>query len=170
MHPRLSNTPKKILINYGANCRSFMYVNVFYLSSYIKLFSLPELWILNFKCARNYVWRKTYSLNPTPRSPKSILHISTWPRREDLWVNMFEGNLLKMFPFQVLTCLKLQRVDLIKRKVIISSVQWQYRWRLSYIMEDIVTSAIQRPRPVSWCQPSLGVLLYTLPAHCCSGV
>ena len=78
-----------------------------------------------------------------PCPPKSILHISTWPRREDLWVKVFEGNLLKMFPFQVQTCLQLQRVDLIKRKVIIRSVQWQYRWRLSYIMEDIVTSAVQ---------------------------
>ena len=58
-------------------------------------------------------------------------------------MKVFEGNLLKMFPFQVQTCLQLQRVDLIKRKVIIRSVQWQYRWRLSYIMEDIVTSAVQ---------------------------
>ena len=78
-----------------------------------------------------------------PRPPKSILHISIWPRREDLWLKVFEGNLLKMFPFQVQTCLQLQRVDLIKRKVIIRSVQWQYRWRLSYIMEVIVTSAVQ---------------------------
>ena len=111
-----------------------------YLSRYIKLLSFPAP--LTFSM-QEIMCDEKHILWTRPRPPKSILHISTWPRREDLWVKVFEGNLLKMFPFQVQTCLQLQRVDLIKRKVIIRSVQWQYRWRLSYIMEVIVTSAVQ---------------------------
>ena len=112
-----------------------------YLSRYIKLLSFPAP--LTFSMQEIMCDDEKHILWTRPRPPKSILHISTWPRREDLWVKVFGGNLLKMFPFQVQTCLQLQRVDLIKRKVIIRSVQWQYRWRLSYIMEVIVTSAVQ---------------------------
>ena len=146
-HPR-SNiynryTHMDLAIHYLNICNLHTYVlHVLctYLSRYIKLLSFPAP--LTFSM-QEIMCDEKHILWTRPRPPKSILHISTWPRREDLWLKVFEGNLLKMFPFQVQTCLQLQRVDLIKRKVIIRSVQWQYRWRLSYIMEVIVTSAVQ---------------------------
>ena len=66
-----------------------------YLSRYIKLLSFPAP--LTFSM-QEIMCEEKHILWTRPRPPKSILHISTWLRREDLWLKVFEGNLLKMFP------------------------------------------------------------------------